>query len=297
MPSGGWSKSPAPAAPTGRVASKRVRAPCWVRVTPLSAFTASRPSVSPVRVCGQSSRAHTYCTANGYAGSAAASTRGRSFASPTACSRRWGWRLSPSGPAESCRPPVKQPASAPSPYPIRISPHRRPRSRGWHATAYRTPTSPPGYSSARARSNITWARSSPSWASARAASSTACCPTEPPQTISGVYLRTSLALATPVQWLAHVFALGTYGCERTLTRLTMITESTAVRTAKGVNEEAMDDLLTADEFADRPREGSLHNAHVYAEYHRLAAEQAALRRVAALVARGLALSDDLSGSQ
>ena len=78
----------------------------------------------------------------------------------------------------------------------------------------------------------------------------------------------------------------------------MITESTAVRTAKGVNEkEAMDDLLTADEFADRPREGSLHNAHVYAEYHRLAAEQAALRRVAALVARGLALSDDLSGSQ
>ena len=78
----------------------------------------------------------------------------------------------------------------------------------------------------------------------------------------------------------------------------MITESTAVRTAKVVNEkEAMDDLLTADEFADRPREGSLHNAHVYAECHRLAAEQAALRRVAALVARGLALSDDLSGSQ
>ena len=36
---------------------------------------------------------------------------------------------------------------------------------------------------------------------------------------------------------------------------------------------------------------------MYTEYHRLAAEQAALRRVAALVARGLALSDDLSGSQ
>jgi DNA-binding MarR family transcriptional regulator len=59
----------------------------------------------------------------------------------------------------------------------------------------------------------------------------------------------------------------------------------------------MDDLLTGDEFVDRPRDGYLHNAHVYAEYHRLAAEQAALRRVAALVARGLALSDDLSGSQ
>ena len=64
----------------------------------------------------------------------------------------------------------------------------------------------------------------------------------------------------------------------------MITESTAVRTAKGVNEkEAMDDLLTADEFADRPREGSLHNAHVYGRLR---------RRL-----RGLALVDDLSPSQ
>ena len=59
----------------------------------------------------------------------------------------------------------------------------------------------------------------------------------------------------------------------------------------------MDDLLTADEFADRPRDGSVHNGHLYAEYHRLAAEQAALRRVAALVARGLALVDDLSDYQ
>jgi DNA-binding MarR family transcriptional regulator len=83
----------------------------------------------------------------------------------------------------------------------------------------------------------------------------------------------------------------------------MITESTAVRTAKGVNEkEAMDDLLTADEFADRPRDGSVHNAHVYAEYHRLAAEQAALRRVVVFGRlrrrlRALALVDDLSPSQ
>jgi hypothetical protein len=94
----------------------------------------------------------------------------------------------------------------------------------------------------------------------------------------------SQALATPVEWLAHVFALGTYGCERAPTRLTMITESTAVRTAKVVNEkEAMDDLLTADEFADRPREGSRHNAHVYGRLR---------RRL-----RALALSDDLSPSQ
>jgi PucR C-terminal helix-turn-helix domain/GAF domain/GGDEF-like domain len=68
----------------------------------------------------------------------------------------------------------------------------------------------------------------------------------------------------------------------------MTTESTAVCTAKVVNEkEAMNDLLTADELADRQRDGSLHNARVYAEYHRLAAEQAALRRVATLVARGV----------
>jgi len=64
----------------------------------------------------------------------------------------------------------------------------------------------------------------------------------------------------------------------------------------------MDDLLTADEFADRPRDGSVHNAHVYAEYHRLAAEQAALRRVVVFGRlrrrlRALALVDDLSPSQ
>lgn len=53
----------------------------------------------------------------------------------------------------------------------------------------------------------------------------------------------------------------------------------------------MDDLLTADEFADRPREGSRHHALVYADYRRLAAEQAALRRVAALVARGVEPSE------
>jgi PucR C-terminal helix-turn-helix domain/GAF domain/GGDEF-like domain len=48
----------------------------------------------------------------------------------------------------------------------------------------------------------------------------------------------------------------------------------------------MDDLLIADELADGQRDGSLHNGQVYAEYHRLAAERAALRRVATLVAGG-----------
>jgi hypothetical protein len=33
----------------------------------------------------------------------------------TACSRTWAWRRSPRGPAASWRPPVRPPASAPSP--------------------------------------------------------------------------------------------------------------------------------------------------------------------------------------
>ena len=53
-----------------------------------------------------------------------------------------------------------------------------------------------------------------------------------------------------------------------------------MRTAKGVNEkEAMDELLTADEFATGRAMGPATMSHVYAEYRRLAAEQAAVRRV------------------
>ena len=50
-----------------------------------------------------------------------------------------------------------------------------------------------------------------------------------------------------------------------------------------IDEDAVDGLLTADEFAaefDENRD----DAKLYAEYRRLAAEQAALRRVATLVA-------------
>jgi hypothetical protein len=54
---------------------------------------------------------------------------------PTTCWRRWGWRLSPSGPGVSYRPPAKRPASATSPRPISSSPRKRLRSRGWPATA------------------------------------------------------------------------------------------------------------------------------------------------------------------
>jgi sugar diacid utilization regulator len=53
-----------------------------------------------------------------------------------------------------------------------------------------------------------------------------------------------------------------------------------------VDEDAVDELLAAEEFAvefDENRD----DANFYAEYRRLVAEQAALRRVAALVARGV----------
>ena len=49
----------------------------------------------------------------------------------------------------------------------------------------------------------------------------------------------------------------------------------------------MDELLTAAELAAGQLDWSFDNAQLYAEYRRLAAEQAALRRLAALVARGV----------
>jgi len=48
----------------------------------------------------------------------------------------------------------------------------------------------------------------------------------------------------------------------------------------------MDDLLTADESPVRQLDDSLDDAALYAEYRRLVAEQAAVRRVGTLVARG-----------
>ena len=54
-----------------------------------------------------------------------------------------------------------------------------------------------------------------------------------------------------------------------------------------VDEEAMDELLAADDRSGQ-LDASVDSGRLYAEYRRLAAEQAALRRVAALVARGVA---------
>jgi hypothetical protein len=53
-----------------------------------------------------------------------------------------------------------------------------------------------------------------------------------------------------------------------------------------IDEDAVDRLLTAEEFPAEFDENH-DDAKLYAEYRRLAAEQAALRRVAALVARGV----------
>jgi PucR C-terminal helix-turn-helix domain/GGDEF-like domain/GAF domain len=53
----------------------------------------------------------------------------------------------------------------------------------------------------------------------------------------------------------------------------------------------MDELQTADELAARQLDLSLDSAQLYAEYRRLTTEQAALRRLAALVARGVEPSD------
>jgi sugar diacid utilization regulator/uncharacterized protein YoaH (UPF0181 family) len=54
-----------------------------------------------------------------------------------------------------------------------------------------------------------------------------------------------------------------------------------------IDEDAVDELVTAEEPADgRPHE-SVDSAQLYAKYRRLAAEQAALRRLATLVARGV----------
>ena len=53
-----------------------------------------------------------------------------------------------------------------------------------------------------------------------------------------------------------------------------------------IDEDAVDGLLTAEEFAAEFDE-NLDDGTLYAEYRRLAAEQAALRRLATLVARGV----------
>jgi GAF domain-containing protein len=57
-----------------------------------------------------------------------------------------------------------------------------------------------------------------------------------------------------------------------------------------IDEDAVDGLLTAKELAFEFDE-NLNDGKLYAEYRRLAAEQAALRRVAALVARGVEPSE------
>jgi sugar diacid utilization regulator len=54
-----------------------------------------------------------------------------------------------------------------------------------------------------------------------------------------------------------------------------------------IDQDAVDGLFTAEEPADGRPHASVGSAQLYAKYRRLAAEQAALRRVATLVARGV----------
>ena len=54
-----------------------------------------------------------------------------------------------------------------------------------------------------------------------------------------------------------------------------------------IDDDAVDGLLTAEEPADGQPHESVDSAQLYAKYRRLAAEQAALRRLATLVARGI----------
>jgi sugar diacid utilization regulator len=54
-----------------------------------------------------------------------------------------------------------------------------------------------------------------------------------------------------------------------------------------IDEDAVDGLLTAEEFPTERLDESVDNVSLYAKYRRLVAEQAALRRLATLVARGV----------
>jgi PucR C-terminal helix-turn-helix domain/GAF domain/GGDEF-like domain len=66
--------------------------------------------------------------------------------------------------------------------------------------------------------------------------------------------------------------------------------SAGVQSDLTIDEDAVDGLLTAEDFAAEFDE-NLDDAKLHAKYRRLAAEQAALRRVAALVARGVEPSE------
>jgi hypothetical protein len=96
-------------------------------------------------------------TAADYAARTAAPTLANSSAPPTTCCLPSAWKPSPKGPAASCWRPGKPPASASPrpPRPARTLPLRKPRSRGWPATACPTPRSVPACSSARTPSSTT----------------------------------------------------------------------------------------------------------------------------------------------
>ena len=62
--------------------------------------------------------------------------------------------------------------------------------------------------------------------------------------------------------------------------------SAGFQSDRTIDQDAVDGLVTAEEFPTEFHE-NLHDAKLYAKYRRLAAEQAALRRLATLVTRGV----------
>ena len=148
------------------------------RATPPSGSTGRRSSGSAAPASAPSSRAHTCSTASGCVGSAGGWMRASSCAWRTRCSRRWGWRRSPSGRGASCgRRGRRRGGGAGGERRVDGAGGRR--SRGWRGRVCRIRRSGRGCSSARARSSTTCTRSSPSSTSARAASSTTPSPTPP----------------------------------------------------------------------------------------------------------------------
>ena len=112
QPSSGSPSATASPPPTGGSALKPVCERSSPRTMRPSASTARRSSASSARACVPSWRVRTCSTANGCAASTAGSTRARSFAPRTRCSRRSECRHSPSAPGSNSPPPARQCVSA-----------------------------------------------------------------------------------------------------------------------------------------------------------------------------------------
>ena len=172
----GCRDAPAPAEPTGRWGSRRVRARCSATAMPPTASIARRSSGSGAPACASSSPAPTSLYGEWLRRERRRAGRPRAAAHRARDVHEHGHRgVRRARRARAAGDRRDASANAPSRR-ATSSPPRRPRSRDWPATASRTPRSARGCSSASTPSPTTYARSSPSSASPRATSSAACCP-------------------------------------------------------------------------------------------------------------------------